>query len=215
LAWSAAATIRNDPSQVHALVLSDFLDKQGSTYMITFILVVCYLLILVPERKGRTWGQMQFGLHVFNDQGSSDISVKAFWLRLLGQAVAILSLGKLPRQSAASSDAKTMADVLSGTTLMANPQNQRSIGRGFIGLTLIGSLIMMGFQGIEYTWLMRVRYEKPHVRALSPEEIRQIQNQKAAREAALERMALQRLDTACRQGDRSACETLKDLEPVK
>lgn len=213
--WSTATRLGNAQTQARFEILSSFYDKQGSAYVAVFLLVAVYLIVIVPEIKGRTWGQMQFDLHVLNSRGNETIGVKQFWLRLLGQAITVFSLGFYPRKSENQSDSRTMADILSDTALMTVAHNDKTIGKRFVAVAVIVSSVLMGFQGVESTWLKDIYDQKPEARQLSPAQIKQRQDQEDRRDAALERMFLRRLERDCRKGDVSACEILKDFQNAK
>ena len=105
------------------------ISSELATYKaIALILVVVFLMVIIPMKLGRTWGQKKLGLTVLNRGNQIVRGLVPFILRLISSGVAFVTLGAVYLIPIVHPENKSLADLMSGTRqVQAGPLPKRPI----------------------------------------------------------------------------------------
>ena len=87
----------------------------GTYQAIGLLLVVLFLMVLIPLKTGRTWGQKKMGLMVVNRENRIARGFVPVILRLISAGAAVATLGGVFLIALIHPNKKSLADLLSGT----------------------------------------------------------------------------------------------------
>jgi uncharacterized RDD family membrane protein YckC len=100
----------------------------GTFQLIALVLVVMFIMVFVPMRSGKTWGQKKMGLLVVDKSNQIARGFTPVILRLVGAGAAILTLGFAYLVPFIHPEKRSLADLISGTRqVQAGPPPKRPI----------------------------------------------------------------------------------------
>ncbi len=180
-------------------------------------LIILYGLILRPIKNNSTWGQEACGLLVVDEDGQElNGSIRVSLLRILGHVLTLVSYGVLFLVPFFRKDKKTIADILSSSRQIVDPEIEPITGIKEFFTILAFYFILLIFDIGMVNWVHSSTESK--IESLSPAAQKR---KHEARERAAEvyrRAAWQKylikLENQCNQGNMDACEVLAhELEP--
>jgi hypothetical protein len=214
--WSIRGQLHDLPKTQVNRVLSLSNNNTKVLRGVIAIFVFINVLVIVPLRRGQTWGQAQFNLWIIDHQGNKTVSQRILWRRILGQVLTPLSFiggGVLTQRLVPKGSFP--ADSLSETTLMMESGKNPEFGKAVIAITLCLIVLFYSNNFMVANWVEAAWKPKPPPPPKTTEEIKQLQQHQNNRQEAIERMTFRMLEKRCQTGDSEACRTLEDITPSK